>query len=63
MEFVTLRHPDIANPAVVPESAVDHWRANGWVATDDQADDTASAAVIDTWDARATDTDDTDTED
>jgi hypothetical protein len=30
VEFVTIHHPDVAEPADVPETAVDHWLGAGW---------------------------------
>lgn len=31
MDWFVIRHPDLAQPGVVPESALDHHRARGWL--------------------------------
>ncbi|HWU23087.1 MAG TPA: hypothetical protein VN088_16235 [Nocardioides sp.] len=36
MNFVEVIHPDIAIPARVPVSALDHYRSLGWRLPDDQ---------------------------
>lgn len=30
-----MRHPDIALPGAVPETALEHWRARGWIRVSD----------------------------
>lgn len=52
MDWFVMRHPDIAVPGVVPESAVEHHRGRGWLRvsealSDDERDQVVPGSYVD----------------